>query len=240
MNQRDSRTDGKRKAREDFASPQKVHRERVAISNAVVQKNANSICILVNKNRQYGNPVIKHITNVAVQYEEDIIPDYVLGAACCALYLSLRYHLLYPSYIVHRVAEIKNEYRVRILLVLVDMDDNVACLVYLNQLAIKHNFSLILAYTAKEAGRYLETFKSYEKKSATLLQERIESQHLPMVNDTLGKIPSINKTDVTTLLTSLGNLNCIINANESQLSTCPGLGPKKVKRLLHTFQASFQ
>ena len=45
---------------------------------------------------QRGNPLLKSIRNVPWEYG-DIVPDYVMGHTCCALFLSLRYHNLNPQ-----------------------------------------------------------------------------------------------------------------------------------------------
>ena len=49
----------------------------------------NPNAILVSR-RQEGNPLLRHIRNVRWQFD-DIVPDYVLGANHCALFLSLRW-----------------------------------------------------------------------------------------------------------------------------------------------------
>ena len=49
-------------------------------------------------NRQKGNPLLRHITNVAWHYDAKLKADYDMGGGACALYLSLKYHLLHPKY----------------------------------------------------------------------------------------------------------------------------------------------
>jgi DNA excision repair protein ERCC-1 len=44
---------------------------------------------VVVSRRQAGNPLLKHIRNVRWTWG-DIVPDYLLGATSCALFLSLR------------------------------------------------------------------------------------------------------------------------------------------------------
>lgn len=56
-----------------------------------MQVNPNAI--FVHK-RQEGNPVLKHIRNVRWQFA-DIVPDYQMGQNTCAVFLSLRYRVLY-------------------------------------------------------------------------------------------------------------------------------------------------
>ena len=40
--------------------------------------------------RQKGNPILKFIRNVPVEYVNDIAPDYILSETTCALFLSIR------------------------------------------------------------------------------------------------------------------------------------------------------
>ena len=74
-----------------------------------------SVCI----NFQRGNQLLKSISNVPWEYEENIIPDYVMGRTTCALFLSLRYHSLKPNYINDRLKTLGKLYDLRVLLVLV-------------------------------------------------------------------------------------------------------------------------
>ncbi|KAH9608054.1 hypothetical protein KSS87_021387, partial [Heliosperma pusillum] len=67
-----------------------------------------------------GNPLLKHIRNVRWNFAE-VIPDYVLGQNSCALYLSLRYHLLHPDYLYFRIRELQKNFRLRVVLCHVDV-----------------------------------------------------------------------------------------------------------------------
>lgn len=97
-----------------------------------------------------------------------------------------------------------------------------------------------MAASNTECGRYLETFKSYENKAATSIQEREEKEFLPRLTKVLTNVRSINKTDVSTLLDVFGNLSNICNASQQQLVLCPGLGEKKVKRLFQALHQPFE
>lgn len=82
--------------------------------------------ILVNP-KQRGNPLLKSIANVPWEFDDSIIPDYVVGATAGILFLSLRYHQLNPDYIHNRLKEMGKRFELRILLVQVDtkvIDDN--------------------------------------------------------------------------------------------------------------------
>lgn len=76
--------------------------------------------------------------------------------------------------------------------------------------------------------RYLETFKTYETKPASAIQERLDSDYASRLSAALTCIRSINKTDALTLGTNFGSLASIMKGSQEQLSACPGIGPTKV------------
>lgn len=75
--------------------------------------------VLVNP-KQRGNPVLKSICNVPWEFDEAIIPDYVVGSTAGILFLSLRYHILNPDYIHDRLKSLGKRFELRVLLVQVD------------------------------------------------------------------------------------------------------------------------
>ncbi|XP_030199830.1 DNA excision repair protein ERCC-1 isoform X1 [Gadus morhua] len=179
--------------------------------------------------RQRGNPILKFVRSVPWEFGE-ITPDYVLGQTTCALFLSLRYHSLNPDYIHDRLKLLGQTFTLRVLLVQVDVKDPHS-LKELARMCILADCTLILAWSPEEAGRYLETYKSYEKKPADLLKEHVEKDYLSKVTDCLTTVRSINKTDSITLLSAFSSVKGIINASKEDLVLCPGLGPQKAKRL---------
>ncbi|KAK0142975.1 DNA excision repair protein ERCC-1 [Merluccius polli] len=180
--------------------------------------------------RQRGNPILKFVRSVPWEFGE-IVPDYVLGQTTCALFLSLRYHNLNPDYIHDRLKLLGQTFTLRVLLVQVDVKDPHHSLKELARMCILADCTLILAWSPEEAGRYLETYKSYEKKPADLLKEHVEKDYLSKVTDCLTTVKSINKTDSITLLSAFSSVKGIINASKEDLVLCPGLGPQKARRL---------
>eukprot|EP00112_Aurelia_sp_Birch-Aquarium-sp1_P000176 Seg1013.5 transcript_id=Seg1013.5/GoldUCD/mRNA.D3Y31 product="DNA excision repair protein ERCC-1" protein_id=Seg1013.5/GoldUCD/D3Y31 len=168
------------------------------LSNIARPGTTNSI--IVNA-RQRGNPVLKNVRNVPWEFG-DIIPDYVLGLKSCALFLSLRYHNFNPDYIHNRLKQLGNRFELRIILVLVDVKDPHASLKELAKICILSDCTLILAWSNEEAGRYLETYKSYENKPADILQEKVEGDYQSKMTDCLTSVKSVNKTDAVTLMTN--------------------------------------
>lgn len=205
---------------------------------------AKDTATVVYVNRcQTGNPLLKAVKNVSLEFKDGLIPDYVMDSSCCVLFLSVRYHLLHGNYLEERIHRVKKEdptpYRTKVVLCFVDVDDNEIALREINRVALLSQFTLILAWSWIEAARYLETFKAYENKSATLIKEKIEADFLPKANDVLTSIRSVNKTDVVTLLSTFGTVRGLMNTSMEELSLCPGVGAKKVRHLLETFQEPF-
>lgn len=194
-------------------------------------------CIIVSP-RQRGNPILKFVRSVPWEFG-DVVPDYVLGQTTCALFLSLRYHNLNPNYIHDRLKQLGQTFTLRVLLVQVDVKDPHHALKELACICIMADCTLILAWSPEEAGRYLETYKSYEKKPADLLKEQVEKDYLSKVTDCLTTVKSINKTDAITLLSTFSSVKGIISASKEDLVLCPGLGPQKARRLYDVLHKPF-
>ncbi|XP_023647821.2 DNA excision repair protein ERCC-1 [Paramormyrops kingsleyae] len=188
--------------------------------------------------RQRGNPILKFVRSVPWEFGE-VAPDYVLGPTTCALFLSLRYHNLHPNYIHDRLKNLGQTFTLRVLLLQVDVKDPHHALKELARICIMADCTLILAWSPEEAGRYLETYKAYEKKPADLLKEQVEKDFLSKVTDCLTTVKSINRTDAITLLTTFSSLDGVMNASKEDLALCPGLGPQKARRLYDVLHQPF-
>jgi len=131
-------------------------------------------------------------------------------------------------------------YELRVLLVQVDVNDPHHSLKELALLCILANCTLMVAWTPEEAGKYLETYKSYESKPPDAIMARAEDDFQGQMADALTTVKGINKTDATTLLTTFDSLANIIECEEDKLLLCPGLGPLKAKRLHQLFDTPFK
>lgn len=188
--------------------------------------------------RQRGNTVLTQIRNVPIQEENQMVPDYIMGTTRCALFLSCRYHALYPQYIHRRIAELGNDFTLRVLLVLVDDPDPCNTLLYINKLACQHNLTLVLSWSDIEAARYLETFKAMDGKDAQLIQKRTADKFGDQVADVLSKA-GVNKTDAAQLLSQFSTFQAIANATVDELATVSGMGQVKVRRVWEAFHKPF-
>nr|XP_057938370.1 DNA excision repair protein ERCC-1 [Doryrhamphus excisus] len=209
------------------------------LSTGLGPKPAGSGSSIIVSPRQRGNPILKFVRSVPWEFGE-VVPDYVLGQTTCALFLSLRYHNLHPNYIHDRLKQLGHCFTLRVLLVQVDVKDPHHALKELARICIMADCTLILAWSPEEAGRYLETYKSYEKKPADLLKEQVEKDYLSKVTDCLTTVKSINKTDAITLLSTFSSLEGIISASKEDLVLCPGLGPQKARRLYDVLHKPFR
>ncbi|KAM7349911.1 DNA excision repair protein Ercc1 isoform 2-T3 [Cochliomyia hominivorax] len=202
------------------------------------KKTANPHCILVHP-KQRGNPILKSIQNVPLEFRDDIVPDYVVGRTTCILYLSLKYHFLNPDYICQRLKELGKQYELRVLLVHVDTPEPHNALKSLTRISLLADLTLMLAWNSEESGKIIETYKLFENRGADLIMERVESNPHQKLVSALTNIKPVNKTDAVTLLQNFGNLENLINASEDRLSQVIGLGPRKAKKLYTTLQEPF-
>jgi DNA excision repair protein ERCC-1 len=188
--------------------------------------------------RQQGNGLLKYIRNVPTQLCQ-MVPDYIMNGTSCALFLSIKYHQLYPAYIHKRLGELGRAFKVRVLLVFVDVDDCANSLLQLNKLGVTQSLTVILAWSEQEAARYLETFKALDGKDATSIQKRASNNVVDQMADVLTTCKPMNKTDAATVWQHFGNLKGIAQASQDELALCPGLGKVKTQRLYAALHKPF-
>lgn len=120
----------------------------------------------------------------------------------------------------------------------------------------------MLAWSAEDAGKIIETYKRYETKPPDDIMERSNTapyqkviilDFLYMLNNkknyifiyllqlvnALTTIRSINKTDATTLLTTFDTLADIVKTQPNTLALCPGFGLHKAQKLHKVLHESF-
>ncbi|KAM7273495.1 hypothetical protein ACFE04_028159 [Oxalis oulophora] len=236
----DSNAAGPTNTQHDISTPRKIGDTQLgnsaSLSSSSSSQSRNAILV---SHRQKGNPLLKHIRNVRWAFA-DVVCDYLLGQSSCALYLSLRYHLLHPDYLYYRIRELQKNYKLRVVLCHVDVEDVVKPLLEVTKTALLHDCTLLCAWSVEECARYLETIKVYENKSADLIQGQMDTDYLSRLNHALTTVRHVNKTDVVTLGSTFGSLSNIMDASMEDLARCPGIGERKVKRLYDTFHEPFK
>jgi DNA excision repair protein ERCC-1 len=98
--------------------------------------------------------------------------------------------------------------------------------------------TLILAWSEEEAARYLETFKAFDGKDASIIQKKEQTHFADQVADFLGT-SKINKTDSGQLLSQFSNLRSLMEASMDELGLVAGMGEVKVRRLHDAFHKPF-
>ncbi|GAM87758.1 hypothetical protein ANO11243_057850 [Dothideomycetidae sp. 11243] len=189
---------------------------------------ASASAILVSP-RQKGNPALGHIKSVGWEYS-DIPADFVLGATTCALFLSLKYHRLHPEYIYTRIKALGGRYNLRLVLVLVDIDNHEDPLRELSKTSLINNVTIILSWSSQEAGRYLELYKNYEHAAPTSIKGIQSTTYSDQLVDFVTVPRGINKTDAVSLVATFGSIRTAVNARPEELSLISGWGEKKVQR----------
>lgn len=189
--------------------------------------------------RQKGNPVLNHIRSLPWEYS-DTPADYVLGTTTCALFLSLKYHRLHPEYVYSRIRGLVGKYNLRLLLTMVDIDNHEEALRELSKTSMVNDLTIMLCWSAQEAGRYLELYKSFENASPQSIRAHQASSYKESVTEFITTPRNINKTDAASLLSNFGTLRAAINAQPEELALIPGWGEKKVKAWCSTVRDNFR
>jgi len=189
--------------------------------------------------RQKGNPILNHVKSLPWEYS-DIPCDYVVGATTCALFLSLKYHRLHPEYIYSRIRQLGKLYNLRILLTMVDIQNHEEALKELSKTSMINNLTLILCWSAQEAGRYLELFKSYEHASPASIRAHQAETYQESLTEFVTTPRNVNTTDAASLISNFGSLRNAVNAGPEELALIPGWGEKKVKSWCNTVREPFR
>ena len=179
--------------------------------------------------RQKGNPILTNLRSFAWEYS-DIPADYVLGATTCALFLSLKYHRLHPEYVYNRIKGLQGKYNLRVLLTLVDIGNHEESLKELSKTSLVNNVTVILCWSAAEAARYLELYKSYEHANSSAIRGTESKGYAEKMVDFVTVPRSINKTDAVSLVSAFGSIKNAVNARPEEVAVVGGWGEKKVRR----------
>lgn len=131
-------------------------------------------------------------------------------------------------------------YALRVLLVLVDVDDHEKHLREVHSLCLANGVTVVLAWSNEEAGRYLETFKAYENKPPDAIKAKVEDGYLARLTNFLTSVKGVNKTDVVNLASGVGPLAKIIQASQQDLVAIPGFGETKATKLHAAFRTPFK
>jgi DNA excision repair protein ERCC-1 len=189
--------------------------------------------------RQKGNPILNNIHALPWEYS-DTPADYVLGLTTCALFLSLKYHRLHPEYIYSRIRALQGKYNLRVLLTMVDIDNHEEPLKELSKTSLINNLTIILCWSAKEAARYLELYKSYEHANPSSIKAHQATGYAEQMVEFITIPRSINKADAVSLVSTFGSIRAAVNARPEEVANISGWGEKKVIRWCGSVREGFR
>ncbi|KAI1758111.1 restriction endonuclease type II-like protein [Xylaria castorea] len=204
---------------------------------ALPQRSSGS-SILVSP-RQKGNPVLAALRSLPWEYS-DIPADYGLGSTTCALFLSLKYHRLHPEYVYTRIRNLQGKYNLRILLTMVDIPNHEDSLRELSKTSLVNNVTVILCWSAAEAARYLELYKSYEHANFSAIKGQQATSYAEKLAEFITVPRGINKADAISLVSNFGSIKNAVNADPEQVAIIGGWGEKKVKRWCSVVEEPFR
>lgn len=123
---------------------------------------------------------------------------------------------------------------------MVDIDNHTDPLRELTKTSLVNNLTLILAWTAPEAGRYLESYKSFEHTPPTLIQEKQSNDYTSKIVEVLTQIRSVNKVDAVSLVSTFGSVRAAINASPDEVLMISGWGQRKVEMFEKAVKQGFR
>ena len=170
------------------------------------------------------------------------VPDKEMKTASLTLRRepSLKYHRLHPEYIYTRIRKLQGRYNLRILLTLVDIPNHEDALRELSKTSLVNNVTVILAWSAAEAARYLELYKSYEHAGFGAIRGQQASGYAERLVEFVTVPRNINKADAVALVSTFGSLRNAVNASPEQIAVVGGWGEKKVRAWCKAVEEPFR
>ncbi|KAK9451780.1 restriction endonuclease type II-like protein [Limtongia smithiae] len=179
--------------------------------------------------RQEKNPLLQNIRGVSWEFG-DIAADYVVEPSTAVLFLSLKYHRIHPEYIFNRITKLPRNFRVRVLLVVIDIDNHEESLKLLTKTGVINNLTILLAWSIREAANYVSLLARLKSIPPTAIQAPQKDDYATQIQECFTAIRGINKTDAANLISNFGSLHNAVADGGRSLSALPGFGDRKVHR----------
>ena len=205
---------------------------------------------------QRGNPLWGHVRSCSYRFaeaESDMRgADYILGAGTAGLFVSLRFHLLNPTYVSQRLAGVRGRWARVLLFVYADAPRQavVGALDGVQLAAVSGGATTLVAWSWEEVARYIEAARCLDGRSAALIRDRRpdKSGKRHRLTDAADDIdfalrplrPTVNATDVRLLLATMGTLQSVAEAPRAAWAGVRGMGPQKVALLQHAMRDPFR
>ena len=162
--------------------------------------------------RQQKNPILRFVRKLSIDFSDEVAADFMFNDQSCGLFISLRYFRLYPDYLSLRMGEVPSVPH-RVVICLKDEEGDIEeILSDLNFLCCFEKFALVLASSKEEAAQCLESFTTLGPEDVHMIRERLPSSSTPvtLAEAALSSLPGVSKTDVWTLLQTMGSVKDVV------------------------------
>lgn len=113
---------------------------------------------------------------------------------------------------------------------MVDIPNHEDSLRELSKTSVVNGVTIIACWSAAEAARYLELYKSYEHAAFDAIKGKRSAAYAERLVDFVTVPRSLNKSDAVSLVANFGSVRNAVNADPEQLSSLSGWGAQKIKR----------
>ncbi|KAK9479894.1 restriction endonuclease type II-like protein [Lipomyces japonicus] len=207
------------------------------VPRKLADSSSSSTTIIVSP-RQKDNPIVKHIKNI--QWElGDIIPDYLIASSIAVLFLSLKYHRLHPEYIYNRITKLGKNFKLRVLLVVVDIENHAESIKELTKTSVVNDITIFLAWSSVEAGYYISQFGVLKSAAPTFIQGTQKEDYGTRMVNVLTSIRGVNKSDAASLISTFGSIKLAVGDGGRTASNISGWGDVKVNRFRRAITEPF-
>lgn len=119
-------------------------------------------------------------------------------------------------------------------------NDHQAAIRELTKVALINRMVMMVAWSAEEAGKYLEMYKVFEQKPPDVIRGKTNQDYMSTMQSVLTHVRGINKTDVLNLLTNFPSFADLSMQSPEKFLMLPGMGDVKAKNLARAFREPFQ
>lgn len=123
---------------------------------------------------------------------------------------------------------------------MVDIPNHEDSLRELSKTSLVNNVTLVLCWSAAEAARYLELYKSYEHAGFAAIRGAQSQTYAEKLVDFVTVPRAVNKADAVALVSTFGSLRAAVNADPETIGVIGGWGEKKVKAWCDAVEEPFR
>lgn len=123
---------------------------------------------------------------------------------------------------------------------MVDIPNHEDPLRELSKTSLVNNVTLVLCWSAAEAARYLELYKSYEHAGFAAIRGAQSQTYAEKLVDFVTVPRAVNKADAVALVSTFGSLRAAVNADPETIGVIGGWGEKKVKAWCEAVEEPFR